>query len=326
MIGKILMEKNKVKYRKFCKEERNLPFFLHDWWLDAVCGPLNWNVCLIEKGNEIYGVLPFYIRKKSGFTLLEMPQLTQHLGPYIKYPEGQKYYKKISWEKQVLSSLIDQLPKFDYFHHNFHYSITNWLPFYWKGFKSTLKYTYIIEDISKPEKIFNEFSHAKRKQIKKALKNDLKIIKGKISPEEFYHLHQQELHHEGKKINYSLSFLKNIYTALTTHGKGDFFVAIDPNNKIHGALLIVWDHLSGYDLISAINPQYASSGASSLLIFKVIEFLSKIRIKQFDFEGSMIEGVENSFRQFATTQKSYITVYKINSKLIKLKKFLQDLK
>lgn len=41
-----------------------------------------------------------------------------------------------------MNYFIDNLPKFDYFNMNFHYSITNWLPFYWRGFKQTTRYTY----------------------------------------------------------------------------------------------------------------------------------------------------------------------------------------
>jgi hypothetical protein len=33
---------NKEKYREFCKNEKNLPIFSKDWWLDAVCGKDNY--------------------------------------------------------------------------------------------------------------------------------------------------------------------------------------------------------------------------------------------------------------------------------------------
>ena len=44
---------NKEKYYTFCDIEKTIPIFSQAWWLDAVCGD-DWDVCLVEKGNEIY--------------------------------------------------------------------------------------------------------------------------------------------------------------------------------------------------------------------------------------------------------------------------------
>ena len=30
---------------------------------------------------------------------------------------------------------------------NFHYGITDWLPFYWEGYRQTTRYTYMLKDI-----------------------------------------------------------------------------------------------------------------------------------------------------------------------------------
>lgn len=79
---------NKQKYREFCKIEINIPIFSQDWWLDAVCGENNWDVAIVERGGEIWATMPYYVKKKWGFTIITMPPLTQKLGPYIKYPSG----------------------------------------------------------------------------------------------------------------------------------------------------------------------------------------------------------------------------------------------
>ena len=75
--------------------------------------------------------------------------------------------------------------------------------------------------------------------------------------------------------------------------------------------------MQAYDLISTINPNFKHSGASTLVIKKAIEYVSSLTSK-FDFEGSMIEPVENSFRQFGSIQKPYFLISKVNSKLLKL--------
>ena len=143
---------NKKRYILFCNEEINMPIFSIPWWLDAVCGPENWDVILVEKGDEIVASFPYYIKKgKLGMTYITMPILTQKLGPYIKYPINQKYSSRLSYEKEVMLEIINRLPAFDYFNMHFDYRYLNWLPFYWRGFLQTTRYTYVIEDISDSE-------------------------------------------------------------------------------------------------------------------------------------------------------------------------------
>lgn len=70
-------------------------------------------------------------------------------------------------------------------------------------------------------------------------------------------------------------------------------------------------------MISTIDPDYRNSGASSLLIYEIINFL-RDKVRKFDFEGSMIESVENSFRKFGAIQKAYFNINKSFSFTFKL--------
>jgi len=88
--------------------------------------------------------MPYYVTRKYGLKLIQMPPLTQTMGPYIKYPDGQKYDTRLSREREIMNYFIDHLPKFDGFTVQFSKKITNWLPFYWRGFKQTTRYTYVI--------------------------------------------------------------------------------------------------------------------------------------------------------------------------------------
>jgi len=163
------MEEYKQKYRAYCKTESSIPIFSKDWWLDAVCGKDNWDVVIFEnKGNDIIAAMPYYaIKSRYGFKNIIMPKLTQTMGPWIKYPLNQKYSKKLSFEKKIFTELINKIPKHASFVQNFHYSITNWLPFYWHGFKQTTRYTYVIA-LTDLDRIFADFSRQKQRNIKKA--------------------------------------------------------------------------------------------------------------------------------------------------------------
>jgi len=309
------MATNKEKYREFCKKEMDIPIFSKDWWLDSVCGESNWDVVLIEKGGVVFASMPYYKTKKAIFNVIRMPKLTQTMGIYMKYPDNLKYEKRLSLEKKTANALIDKLPNFDYFSQNFHYNFTNWLPFYWKGYEQTTRYTYVIEDLSDIEKVLSNFNYAKRKNIKKSEK--ILKVKFDLSCEEFYENHKYTLNKQGSAISYSFDLFKKIYESGYRNSSAKTIYAVDNNNNIHGALFIIWDCNSAYDLISTIDPDFRNSGAASLLIKESIEFVSS-RTGKFDFEGSMIENVEQSFRQFGAIQKPYFNISKKKSKLLKI--------
>ena len=313
---------NKEKYREFCKTETDIPIFSKDWWLDAVC-PENkyWNVVLVEKGGQIAASMPYIIGRKRGFKTIEMPELTQKLGPYIKYPVNLKYETKLSYEKEIMTELINQIPDVAFFNQNFSYSITNWLPFYWKGFQQTTKYTYVIEDTSDLEKVEANFSHAKRKNLKKC--KDLLDIVFDIDAKTFYDNHKMTLQKQGQTISYSFELFNKIYNSAYNHNSAKTIAAFDKDGNLNSALFIIWDNLSAYDLISTIDPDYRNNGSATLLVLEAIKLASQKGLK-FDFEGSMFEGVENSFRQFGTVQKPYFTVSKTYSKLYKLLSLAKD--
>ncbi len=313
---------NKQKYREFCKREEDIPVFSKDWWFDSVCGEENWDVVLIEKDEKIKASMPYYKTKRAIFDVITMPKLTQTMGPYIKYPEGQKYNKKLSLEKKIMNEIIEKLPHFDYFSQNFHYSITNWLPFYWKGFEQTTRYTYVLEDLSNLENIFNNFSQTKKQQIRKAEK--IIDIKFDLSARDFYENHKMTLLKQNSIISYGLELFETIYNNGYKHNSAKTIYAIDKNGNINAAYFIIWDQNSAYHLISTIDPDFRNSGASTLLIREVIKFAST-KTKKYDFEGSMIENVESSFRAFNALQKAYCHITKTNSSLLKIKRHINDI-
>lgn len=303
---------NKDKYRELCRTEKSIPIFSRDWWLDAACGKDNWDVIIVENGGNIVASLPYTLEKKYGFYISRMPILTQKLGPWIRYPEGQKYSTKLEYEKKIFNELIKQIPsKIDLFLQAFDYSITNWLPFYWNGFKQTTRYTYVLDNLHNLDVIKENFSHSKRQNLKKAEKSELEVLFD-MPAEDFYKHHIYTLSMQNvydKKIEYSYDFFKRLYDVCYSHDAGRVIYAQDKSGNIHAALFVVWDENSAYDLISTIDPAYRKYGAATLLVWTMLEYLSD-KTKKFDFEGSMIEGVEKSFRGFGAEQKMYFYILK----------------
>lgn len=313
---------DKQKYRDLCKRESSIPIFSKDWWLDAVCGEDNWDVVLVERGGEVVASFPYYmVKDKFGFKTIIMPKLTQTIGIWIKYPEGQKYTTKLSYEKEIFTVLIKGLPEFDSYLQNFHYTITNWLPFCWKDFEQTTRYTYVIENLSNLDSVFKDFKENIKTDIRKAEKKVQVYNEDHI--ENFYRINSMTFDRQNINIPYSFDFLKRLDESCVKNSCRKILFAKDEKDEVHAAVYIVWDDQSAYNLMTGGNPVLRNSGATSLLMWEAIKLASTVT-KKFDFEGSMVEPIERFFRAFGAVQKPYFQIAKTNSKSLKLRYYIDS--
>ena len=62
------------------------------------------------------------------------------------------------------------------------------------------------------------------------------------------------------------------------------------------------------------DPTLRGSGASILLVWEIIQFVRKeLGLLEFDFQGSMIQGIERVRRQFGAKQVPYFLIQKRQS-------------
>lgn len=283
--------------------------FQQPWWLEAVA-PGQWKIIEVKQGDKVTAALPYIIQKQFGLTLLIMPPLTQMLGPWIADIPG-KYATRLSREKELMNSLIGQLPPFDYFKQNFHYSIDNWLPFYWKGFEQTTRYTYVLEDLTDTDRLWNNFTGSTRREIRKAEKQV--TVTKEHEPELIWGLHRRTLNRKNASTREDFELFSRIFEASTSRNQGQLFMARDAGENIHAALFLVWDRHSAYYLMGGAADRFRTSGAQSLLMWEAIKFASD-KTNTFDFEGSMLEPVERFFRGFGARQRPYFQITKMSRK------------
>ena len=162
---------NKEKYIELCKTNSEINLFAKPWWLDTTAGEENWDVCFVEKGGNFFAAMPYVRGSVQFFKGVEISPLSPRTHLFINYPKGQKLPKKYSFEKEIITKIIDQLPDVDYYTLKFNYDLDNWLPFYWRNFKQQTNYSYIIEEISDLDLVFSNFGSNIKTDIKKAQKN-----------------------------------------------------------------------------------------------------------------------------------------------------------
>lgn len=302
----------KENYREWSSTAPELRLFSYAWWLDAVC-PNNWDAAVVEKNREIVAAVPYTFAKRAGQRVIKMPELTPWLDIFIRYPEGQKYTKQLAYEKEMFTALIEQLPRVPRFRQRYGYAFTNWLPFYWNGFKQTTRYSYVLADLANLDLVFAECRENIRREIRKAQKR--LTVTERDDLEMFYQFNLKTFERQNKKPSFSYELLQRVDAACQEHQCRKIFFASE-GDRIHAVIYVVWDDHSAYYLMGGADPALRSSGASSLLMWHAIQFAATVT-EQFDFEGSMIEPIERFFRSFGAVQTPYFSISK-NRGLFKL--------
>lgn len=315
---------SKEKYRVLCEQECSIPLFSQAWWLDATAGIGHWDLALVENAGVIVAALPYVIRKRYGFSMLTQPALTQTLGPWLRESEG-KLSTKLAQQKECMEALIERLPAFDHYSQNWSWVNRNWLPFYWKNFKQTTRYTYILNDLTDENIIWKNLQANIRREIKKAGDRFGLKIRRDLGIDDFLPLNELTFSRQGMDLPYSKDFVKNLDRACVARGSRAIFIAEDGDGKRHAGVYIVWDRNSAYYLMGGGDPALRNSGATSLCMWEAIKFAATVT-RRFDFEGSMIEPVEKFFRGFGAEQTPYFSVTKTPSRLLRTAFFFRDLR
>lgn len=299
---------DKEKYRKLCSREKSIPIFSRDWWLDIVCGPDKWEVLLAEEKGRITAAMPLYIPHRG---VVSMPAYTQTMGPWFApEPADTKYTTALGHRQAIAAGFTEKLNTYSCFLQNFHYALSDWLPFYWAGYRQTTRYTYLLGDLRLPEEtLLAAMSPNIRRNIAKARdKYGIRVRKG-IPAEDFLRIQALTFERQGRRAPNDTAVLRALTKAAREREQGDLWGAYDGDGRLHAVIFLVWQESSAYYLAGGGDPSLRQSGAHSLLLWEAIRFAAG-RSERFDFEGSMLPGVERFFREFGATQTPYFMITK----------------
>ena len=205
----------KELYREFCKNAPDLPIFMQDWWMDAVCAGKQWDALLCVKTEagyrlsegedsvgEIVAVLPYLLRERMWMRYVLMPQMTQIGGMWLV----EDVRSDVEEVRQICALFVQALETMRLSYYYQHYPQDSIAPSYMQelGFKTKKRITYRVEDLSDLDRVIGAFSKNKKRQLQKALSlhadYDLNI-------EDFYRFHVSCLQQQGKAISYTREFL-----------------------------------------------------------------------------------------------------------------------
>ncbi len=257
-----------------------------------------------EMEMEIVAAMPYLFRKKWWMKWIIMPQETQIGGIWLNENHEFTSEELTSVCKEIADKLAEM--KLHYYYQQFPVGSPCPDIFRSLGFKIKERVTYRIDNLIDLDKVIDRFSKNKKRQLQKALSLH---AENKITAEEFYALHHLWLSMQKKKISYSREFLLVLEQKLRKHNQSQILTICNPDHEPYAAALLVWDSQRMYYLIPCFNPDYKESGAGALLVLEAIK-LAREKGVSFDFEGSMIRGVAQHYKQFGSLLNTYYSVEK----------------
>ena len=303
----------KARYHDFCRTAPDVPVFSQPWYLDACAEDGAWNVVLAEEKGRVVAALPFFYKQKGPFRYVTMPPFLKWLGPYL-LPD---FRGRLPQEHELMQVLIAQLPPVAAFKQNFYPTITNWLPFYWQQFRQTTFYTYRLHSLRDLARVEAGLGTGIRRDIRQA-RQQVRVVHD-LPLEEFYRVNLLSFRRQGLPAPYSMAQFQRLDAALAATSARQFFFAVDEQNRVHSVAYLIWDATTAYFLLAGDDPALRTSGAGVLLAWECIRYASEVLgLDCFDFEGSMLPGVERIRVRFGAVQTPYFYVWKHNSRLFEL--------
>jgi hypothetical protein len=279
--------------------------FEQPWWLDAVA-PGRWGEAVVHRHGEVAARLPYLRKERFGLTVLTQAPLTRFVGPWMRPAQG-KYEKRLGVERELMGELIEQLPRFDVYRGNFAPAVTNWLPFHWAGFDATPRYTYRLDDLSDPDRVWGELGGNVRSRVRKA-GTDVEL-RTDVSLDDVLRINRRLFERQGLCMPFDEALAHRLDAACHARGARQIVAAVDARERVRSALYLVRDAATTYLLYGGTDPEFRSTGVNSLVVWEAIRCACETS-RSFDFLGSMIESVERVNRSFGARQVPYLFVTK----------------
>ncbi|PBQ33860.1 hypothetical protein CNR22_19420 [Sphingobacteriaceae bacterium] len=300
------------------KAEASIGVFGSAKWLSAYEESLDFIGIFKDEHQMIGG---FYLMKttKFGFAFIKLPPYTPHCGLFFT-SESKNQSSVNSFSKEVISEVCTYISqqKAALTVLAFPSSVVDMQPFIWEKYKVIPNYTYRIDLQKSMEEIKGNFDSKNRNVINKAIKEEVVVSKNTLNKQNLYDFFVNSLSTTGANI-YTKE-LKNVFLKFSDNSNS-FSLEAKKNNELLGVVFCVFDKTSCYYLLGGVNKTAGVGGINNILVQRAIETAKELNCRIFDFEGSMLKGVEKFFRGFGPELFPYYTVNKGNMPLEILLKF-----
>jgi hypothetical protein len=292
------------QWDRFVDESPEGDLFCHTWWLEAIT-PGKFRILVAVEHDKIVAGIPMSFDSNNR---VNEPPLTRTLGVLYKPQEGLSRYKQESNRRRWLEALLEEFPLSNFMQMCFHPNFTDWLPFRWKGFRQTTRYTYIIHyDNTNDQSLWKNLNLAQRSKVHKAINHGIRVEKTD-DLQLLYHYVTATYNRQGLAFSLPFTEMVRLDKEVRERGNRTILKAVDANGYIYSAGYFIHNKKSAYFLISGSDPANRTLGANSLLIWEAIRYFSD-KVGCFNFGGSDIKPIEQHMRGYGGVQTAYFRVY-----------------
>ncbi|MES2680318.1 MAG: GNAT family N-acetyltransferase [Bacteroidota bacterium] len=276
-------------------------------WL-SVYGDSLTIIGIFKDEHQLIGGFYFMKTKKYGFTFLKLPPYTPHCGLFF-VSESKNNSSVNNFSKEVMSEICGFLSgqKSALLILAFPFYIKDLQPFIWDKYKVVPNYTYQVDLTQSMEVIKGNFDSKNRNVINKAIKEEVSVSENSISKQQLYDFFVGSL--GSTDANIYEKELRNILLNFSDN-TNSFSLEAEKDSQLLGAVFCIYDQKTCYYLLGGVNKQARVAGVNNLLVQRSIEKARDLGCSVFDFEGSMLKGVEKFFRSFGPELVPYYTVNK----------------
>jgi hypothetical protein len=283
--------------------------YCYSWWLEAITKS-NFKILAIIENNEIVAGIPIAFDSQNK---ANEPPLTRTLGVLYKIHETKLKSKQRSAERRWLTELLEYLPLDDFNQMCMHHNFNDWLPFRWKGFNQTTRYTYIINYIGKNiNDLLKNIDRETRRIIRIASENEIRV---EITDDFdlLYKYVSLSYKRQGLEFRVPYNDMRALDDAMKKRDNRVIFKAFDNTGKVHAVLYAAFNQKSAYALLSGSDAKLRKAGGHTLIMWEAIKYFID-KVGYFNFGGSDIRRIEAHLKGFGGTLTPYFHIY--NEKLM----------
>ena len=290
----------KEKYIAFLKENY-VPIFYRNEYLDAVCDA-QWDVVLYEEDEQIKAIYIYMIKHRFSLKYIIQPQLCPYTGPLFFSPSD---------SNKAYSYLLENLPHHHLIIQDYFHDIS-----FIDGFKHTQskKHTYVINADIDIEELWKNQSSTHRRIIRKA-ERELRYEEEE-NIDVFIEFVSKTFQKRSKEVPSDPSILKELDKVLVDLKQRKIVKCTNGKNEVVAMSYFIKDEKWTYNIASGVVESYKHYGMNLIIWNEIKATLSQG--KCFDFEGSMIPGVDEFFKRYKGTKKMYQSRNKSSNMLIDL--------
>lgn len=306
----IYFDEDPETYLAFARDSPELiPLFHQPWWLDLSSPHESWSAITAVVDNSIVAYMIIQSRQLFGFRAAMQPKEGFFAGPF--FPDGDDSPNlKEDVKRRIIEGFAAAIEKYKFYKQYWHYSVRDWTPFYWRGYKQTTRYTYQLRNRGDLKGAFAGFSSNIRRLIRKATESEQIFLDDSVGVSEFLALNRVTYSRKGEIYPHDDKILQSLFVAGLDKKVLKIVGVRNQGGQLVAANVYGVDSLSVYYLQGASTDWGRQSGAVALCFWEGIKLSESLGVV-FDFEGSMLRGVEKYVRSFGAEQVEYYSVSRL---------------